>query len=99
MAKIQIDLGTVQETALFTLWAKAIESQKPNPTLIDKKSVEILNAIDYNFERYIPGQAFVARNCLRTTLLDQWVKNYIAEHPEGCVVEIGAGLSEVYPIV
>jgi O-methyltransferase involved in polyketide biosynthesis len=35
MTKIQIHLGTVQETALYPLWARAIESQQAGPMLVD----------------------------------------------------------------
>lgn len=93
MSKIKINLGTVQETALYTLWARASERQQADPVLVDSKSAEILSAIDYDFSKFTPARKFAVGTCLRAMVVDKWVRRYIAERPNGTIVEIGAGLN------
>lgn len=45
----KIVLTGEKETLLIPLYGKAKEFEKNNPILIDRKAVEIVNQIDYNF--------------------------------------------------
>ena len=47
--KISIKKGNIQETLLLPLWGRAYETQKDKPRLIDKKAVEIIDRLDYDF--------------------------------------------------
>lgn len=47
--KIKIDLGSVQKTMFLPLFARAAETLKADPVLVDKTAVDIVNSIDYDF--------------------------------------------------
>ncbi len=81
-------LTGAQETLLVPLWARAAEFDQPDPILRDAKAVEVAQGIDYPFDRFRGGVAY----CLRTKILDRWARRYLDEHPQGTVVEVGAGL-------
>jgi O-methyltransferase involved in polyketide biosynthesis len=66
MAKIV--LTKEKETLLVPLYGKAIENNKKTPLIIDKKAIEIINQIDYNFTSLkIPEKTNIMM-CLRAKL-------------------------------
>jgi O-methyltransferase involved in polyketide biosynthesis len=87
-----IQLGRVQETALVPLYARALESRRKRPILLDPKACEIVDSIDWDFGRFGQRQR-VAGCALRCAMFDIWVREFLLRHPEGTVVEIGAGLN------
>jgi len=87
-----IQLGQVQESLLVPLYARALDSLKKRPILNDPKAVEMVQSIDWDFRRFNQRRRVVG--CiLRTAMFDEWVKGFLGRHPEGTVVEIGAGLN------
>jgi O-methyltransferase involved in polyketide biosynthesis len=91
-SKQSVQLGRLQETMQVPLYARAVESGKPRPILEDPKAVEMVAAIDWRFEDF--GQRTRTAGCaLRSALFDEWVKAFLSRHPDGTVVEIGAGLN------
>jgi O-methyltransferase involved in polyketide biosynthesis len=90
-----LQLGTVQETLLIPLYGRAVESRKQEPALRDPRAEEIVEAIDYDFARFdnLPS---LTSAVLRTALYDRWVRDFLAAHPDGTVVEIGTGLNTRY---
>ena len=91
--KIGIKLGETQETLLITLWARASEQLQPEPIVIDRKSTEIYQQIDYDFTKFNKAKSTQVGSCLRGRILDRWVQDYLQEYPHGTVIEIGAGLN------
>jgi O-methyltransferase involved in polyketide biosynthesis len=92
MVRRSIQLGHVQETALVPLYARALESRRRRPILEDPRAVEIVDSIDWDFRRF--GQRRRVVGCtLRSAMFDVWVRDFLRRHPEGTVVEIGAGLN------
>jgi O-methyltransferase involved in polyketide biosynthesis len=90
--KQPIHLGPVQETLLIPLYLRALESRRKRPVLDDPKAIEMVESIDWDFQRF--GQQWrVSWSSLRCALFDGWVADFMSRHPEGTVVEIGAGLS------
>jgi O-methyltransferase involved in polyketide biosynthesis len=90
--KQSIQLGPAQETMLVPLYARALESRRKRRILDDPKAVEMVESIDWDFQRF--GQRPRVFACsLRCALFDGFVADFLARHPEGTVVEIGAGLS------
>lgn len=85
-------LGTVQETLLIPLWARAVECNKPYPTLCDPKAAEILGQIDYDFSKFEKAAASQAGCCIRGRLMDELTLDVLHEEPDALIVEIGAGL-------
>lgn len=93
MDRIAINLGTVQKTLLVTLWARAIETNKKNAILKDRKSVEIIKKLDYDFSKLSLTNKSQIAICLRGLQFDRWVTSFLAKNPDGIVVEIGSGLN------
>lgn len=90
--KQPVRLGPVQETMLVPLYARAVETVRKRPILNDPKAVEMVASIDWDFGRF--GQRTRTAGCaLRSAMFDEWVKRFLASHPAGTVVEIGAGLN------
>ncbi|MGB8311897.1 MAG: class I SAM-dependent methyltransferase [Halobacteriota archaeon] len=92
--KIKIDLSTVSETLLISLWSRAKISREHNSLLNDAKAIELVEQIDYDFS--IIDKALRVEGTLldaaRARQFDDKIKAYIAEHPYASVVNIGAGL-------
>ena len=92
MARQSIQFGQVQESLLVPLYARALDSLKKRPILNDRKAAEMVRSIDWDFKRF--NQRWrLASATLRTAMYDEWVKDFLGRHPEGTVVEIGAGLN------
>ncbi|MGF6888667.1 O-methyltransferase involved in polyketide biosynthesis [Nocardia sp. GAS34] len=92
MAIDAADLGEVQETLLIPLYGRATETGRARPILRDPKAVEMIGAIDYDFGKFDGGRSLFG-TVVRTSIIDAWVEEFLDRHPEGTVVEIGAGLN------
>jgi O-methyltransferase involved in polyketide biosynthesis len=89
-----VELGNVSETLMIPLWCRAVESQRHRPILRDPKSREIIEQLDYDFDRrFAHARKLAFRACLRTVMIDRWVLDFLRRHPSGTVVEIGTGLN------
>jgi len=97
MTRQAVRLGATQETLLIPLYGRAVESRKPEgeAVLRDPVAEAMVEAIDYDFSRFDGGPSLTGA-VLRTNLFDHWVRAFLAEHPGGTIVEIGAGLNTRY---
>jgi O-methyltransferase involved in polyketide biosynthesis len=92
IVKQSVRLGAVEETLLVPLYARAVESRRKHPILVDPLAIEMVQAIDWDYERIAQRRRMLA--CvLRTAMFDEFVVEFLRGHPEGTVVEIGAGLN------
>jgi O-methyltransferase involved in polyketide biosynthesis len=91
--KQKVHLAGVQETLLIPLWARAAQTKKRLGLIRDHKAVEVADAIDYDYRRFRGSLRTQIGCALRTLQLDAWVKEFLARHPSGTVVELGAGLN------
>ena len=90
--KVRAELGAVQETLFVTLAGRARATARKHPVLRDPKAVEMIASIDFDKETYGRGWGgFVT--AIRTVIFDWWVRQFLAEHPDGTVVELGTGLN------
>ena len=90
--KHQVRLGALQETLFIPLAARARETQRKRPVLCDPKAVELVQSIDYDAAKYGRGAGGLV-TVLRTSIIDFWVRSFLAAHPAATVVEIGTGLN------
>ncbi len=88
----KVKLGAVQRTLFFPLLARAVETRRKHPLMRDPKAVELVEAIDFDPRTYSQGPMTFAV-VVRTMILDWWVRQFLAEHPDGTVVELGTGLN------
>ena len=86
------ELKNVPETLLYPLKARYIETKKKGGVISDPLSVKILDTLQYD-----PSQTKIAvmpqlGMCLRTIIFDTKVNRFLAENPDGVVVNIACGL-------
>lgn len=87
--KEKIVLTPEQETLLIPLFAKA---NKKNPLFFDQKAKEILDSIEYDFEKLQVPYKTVILVCQRAKKMDTEVRNFLKRHPDGVVLHLGCGL-------
>jgi O-methyltransferase involved in polyketide biosynthesis len=86
------ELSPVQETALATTYARALDSRSPNSILGDNLADEVVAEIHYDFAALGVIPSVVCLVALRAKMLDDRVRAFTAEHPDAVVVDLGAGL-------
>jgi O-methyltransferase involved in polyketide biosynthesis len=86
------DLTPLEQTALLTQYARALDSQWPQPILGDTLAADIVDKIDYDFAGLGVPASVVCQTALRAKMLDERVRAFTAEHPDAVVVDLGAGL-------
>ncbi|MBP3762867.1 MAG: class I SAM-dependent methyltransferase [Bacteroidales bacterium] len=96
--KIRIEKNTVQETLMLPLFGKAWATRQFPDLFHDHDCQRIMDKVDYDFsamEAY--GENFKMRlgaisAAVRQHALVQEVKDYLQEHPDAVVVNLGCGL-------
>src|SRR3954454_13644307 len=83
----------VARTLLVPLWARSVESRKTRPIVHDPRAAEICDALDYDFSIFRRAYGTQVGCVLRGLLYDAWATDFLDRHPEGTIVELGAGLS------
>ncbi|MCV7413655.1 GlcNAc transferase [Mycobacterium florentinum] len=86
------DLTPLEETALLTQYARALDSRWPRPILGDSLAADIVDKIDYDFAGLGIPASVVCQTALRAKMLDERVRAFTAAHPNAVVVDLGAGL-------
>ncbi|WP_188280719.1 class I SAM-dependent methyltransferase [Streptomyces sp. CBMA29] len=90
--RFTVELEGVPETLLWNLYNRAAEARRPGARLLDDPlAVELVDRIDYPFERF-GGSGMAQWHALRVRCLDDEVRRFVAEHPDGTVVALGEGL-------
>ena len=85
-------LTGVAETLMITLYARYIETQRPDSLFQDLKSTEIAQKTDYDFEKYSKGWASQLGVVIRVREYDRIVKNFLDTHPDAVIINLGCGL-------
>jgi O-methyltransferase involved in polyketide biosynthesis len=88
-----VELGAVQRTLFIPLAARARESRTKRPALRDPKAIEMVESIDFDIAAYARGWGGAFITVHRTLIFDWWVRQFLARHPDGTVVELGTGLN------
>ena len=88
---------TVAETLLITLFCRAVETESKNPVIIDYKAVEIVKQLSeqYDFsklEKFRNFKQLAVTMSMRARRFDHYVQQFLAQAPDGIVVNIGCGL-------
>jgi methyltransferase (TIGR00027 family) len=99
----EIHFSDVSATALVTLYCRAIESQSKDPILKDTWAENITHKItplladtqDPLLRKLANGkvdQNLVVHIALRAQKYDEYSLNFLFEHPEGIIVNLGCGM-------
>ena len=85
-----LSLGEVQVTLLVPLYARALETQRPDALIRDPTAVRLVQSIAYDFWHL--GQA-PEESVLRAAIFDELVADFLGTHPCATVVDVGVGLN------
>ncbi len=86
------DLTPVEQTAMLTLYARALDSRWDRPILGDTMADETVAELDYDFAGLGVQTSVVCQSSLRAKMLDDRVRGFVADHPDAVVVDLGGGL-------
>ena len=82
----------VSETLLIPLYARAREQQQVPPLLIDKCAAQLVQRIDYDFQKFELAPMSMTGVVIRAAYFDAIVRLFIEQHSEPVVVHLGCGL-------
>jgi O-methyltransferase involved in polyketide biosynthesis len=93
-----IDRGSVEETLILPLWARAIEAEKADPIIRDDYARKIVSKLSYDFShietRHMEQHQIVWP--IRAYVFDETVRAFIESNSNSVVVNIGAGLDTTF---
>ncbi len=88
---------SIAETLLLTVALRAFDTRQKHPVLGDKKSVELMEQIDYDFEQFAKGSMMSRLGTnVRLKYFDTCAREYIAAHEKPVIVSLGCGLDTRY---
>lgn len=93
-----LQLTGVSQTLLLPLLGRALLSQRPNPPIYDQKAIELVNAlnVDFEFIQNNIGKKTPLRWIARAYHFDNAIKNYLKKFPDATIVNLGAGLDTTF---
>jgi O-methyltransferase involved in polyketide biosynthesis len=96
--RITVELFGSHKTLLLPLWARAKESQKPNPLLNDKRALDIINNLDYDFKNleHHLDLFYQLSQVVRAKHFDDEVREFIKNNPLATIINLGAGLDSSF---
>jgi O-methyltransferase involved in polyketide biosynthesis len=95
----KVSLTGTQQTALVTLYGKALDSRRPDSILADREADKAVQRIDYDFSRLRVRRRDQKSAAVRAKAYDGWVTRFLNVHPECVVLHLGCGLdTRVYRV-
>ncbi|MCR4842008.1 MAG: class I SAM-dependent methyltransferase, partial [Eubacterium sp.] len=100
MEKVKIEKNTVQETLVIPLFGRKLCTEQYPNLFRDKKAVELMERIDYDFDTMAKNAGGFAQKfgalevAMRENDLMWEVKDYIKDHPNAAVINMGCGLDQ-----
>ncbi len=85
-------LTGVSETLCIPLAARVLETRREDGVFADPRGAEMADTLGLDVDRYGRSWTQVEAVVGRTVLLDAVVRDFLARHPDGQVVALGAGL-------
>jgi O-methyltransferase involved in polyketide biosynthesis len=92
MDRERVTLTGAPQTLLATLHGRAIDSRAARSILHDTEAERAERRIDFDFRRTGMTATTAAGVALRARQLDDWTREFLAEHPEATVLHLACGL-------
>ncbi len=86
------NLNAVSQTLLIPLYFRAVESQRREALVRDPKAVELVARLDCDFSGVKKMKNEQVNFLLRIRELDRLARAFLADHPDGVIVDLGCGL-------
>lgn len=87
-----VKLTGVPETLLIPLYARAVETRRPDAIFRDPTAIEMVDRIDYDFSKFDTNTPTTLGIAIRSQIIDDMARAYIERHPDCVVINIAAGL-------
>jgi O-methyltransferase involved in polyketide biosynthesis len=82
----------LEDSLWLTLYARALDNRRPRPILGDAVADQIVHKVDYDFGQLDIETNLILNVALRAKKLDQVASEFLARHPDGVGLDLGAGL-------
>jgi len=92
MATTLPTLTPIEDTLFLTLCCRALDNRTPRPLLGDALADGIVRELDYDTRALRIDTNLMLNATLRAKKLDQIASRFLASHPDGVGVDLGAGL-------
>jgi len=86
------NLNEISQTLLIPLYFRALESQRPDALIRDPKAAELVSQLDCDFSGVQKMKNDQVNILLRAREFDRQARAFLAEHPDGVIVDLGCGL-------
>lgn len=83
---------SVSDTLFIPLYMRSLETKRAHGIINDHKACELVESIDYDFEKYNESKMSQIGTSIRIRHFDQAVTRFVAQKDNPVVVHIGAGL-------
>ena len=100
MDKVHIEKNSVQETLVIPLYGRKLCTERFPRLFQDKKAVELIERLDYDFSRLQKQSESLAHQfgalevAMRENDLMLEIRDYLASHPRAVLVNLGCGLDQ-----
>ncbi len=85
-------LRGVARTMILPLYARAVQSKRRKPILLDPHAQTILDQLQLSSSELADldkeSKLLPIVACVAATIYDRWVKEFLDQHPSGTIVEI-----------
>lgn len=88
-----IELDEARETMLITLYEKAQDYEAKYSILHDKMAYETAKKLNADLTKY---ESLTSITPVRAKEIDDWTKEFLAKHVDGCIIYLGAGMDTRY---
>ncbi len=92
MNRLVTELNGVRATALLALYARALDNNSEHPILGDRWAEEIITRLDFDFTQFRTAKKERYGVGVRTRQMDEWTRDFVTDHPDAIVLDLGAGL-------
>jgi O-methyltransferase involved in polyketide biosynthesis len=82
----------LEDSLFLTLYARALDSRRPQPILGDATADQIVRTVDYDYDSLDVDTNLILSVALRAKKLDQVASAFLARHPDAVGLDLGAGL-------
>lgn len=98
MEKYKIKKGSVQETLIIPLYGRKLAMELYPENFGDRQCQELFQRIDYEYPRQkkIMAKTGAIMGATRQYDLAAVCRDYLADHPRACVVNLGCGLDTTF---
>jgi O-methyltransferase involved in polyketide biosynthesis len=90
--KLPAEFTGVRATALLELYLRKLDSESRHPILGDATAGPAVDRIDIDFTQFSTMDVARFAVGVRSSLMDQWIRDFVADRPDAIVLDLGSGL-------